>query len=155
MGSNVKRMAILMVIVMIAAVVGIVLYDNRDSLRKKGEAEVMAEQDAAETEQTQQIGENTRAFLTDETFFDPDKLPYSSIEKFEGKMLSLLMTSVQRDLRIQIVDNTGAPVTGETFCVILNKGDEYTDEDQDGIIHIEHLRAGTFGQCFLSVNSLI
>ena len=144
MGSNVKRMAILMVIVMIAAVAGIVLYDNRDSLRKKGEAEVMAEQDAAETEQTQQIGENTRAFLTDETFFDPDKLPYSSIEKFEGKMLSLLMTSVQRDLRIQIVDNTGAPVTGETFCVILNKGDEYTDEDQDGIIHIEHLRAGDY-----------
>lgn len=146
MGSNVKRMAILMVIVMIAAVVGIVLYDNRDSLRKKEEIEVMAQQDAAGTEETQagQIGENTRAFLTDETFFDPDKLPYSSIEKFEGKMLSLLMTSVQRDLRIQIVDNTGSPVTGETFCVVLNKGDEYTDEDQDGIIHIEHLRAGDY-----------
>ena len=146
MGSNVKRMAILMVIVMFAAVAGIVLYDNRDSLQKKREAEVMAQQEAAETPETQagQIGENTRAFLTDETFFDPDKLPYSSIEKFEGKMLSLLMTSVQRDLRIQIVDNTGNPVTGETFCVVLNRGDEYTDEDQDGIIHIEHLRAGDY-----------
>ena len=148
MGSNVKRMAVFMVIVMIAAVIGIVLYGNRESLRKQKEQAAMAGTEAGETEgmpeQAEQIGNDTRAFLADETFFDPDKLPYSSIEMYEGKGLSLLMTSVQRDLRIQVVDNSGKLVTGENFCVILNKQDEYTDEDQDGIIYIDHLRAGDY-----------
>lgn len=143
MGSNVKRMTIFMVIVMFAAVIGIVLYDNRDSFRKEKVA-VMAEPGTDEMAEAGQIGENTRAFLADETFFDPDRIPYSSIEKYEGKGLSLLMTSVQRDLRIQVVDNAGNIVTGETFCVTLNKGDEYIDENQDGIIYIEHLRAGDY-----------
>ncbi len=148
MGSNVKRMAVFMVIVMIASVIGIVLYGNRESLRKQKEQAAMAGTEAGETEgmpeQAEQIGNDTRAFLADETFFDPDKLPYSSIEMYEGKGLSLLMTSVQRDLRIQVVDNAGKLVTGENFCVILNKQDEYTDEDQDGIIYIDHLRAGDY-----------
>lgn len=146
MGSNVKRMAIFMVIIMFAAVIGIVLYGNRMSQRKR-DAAAMAQQEAEETsEEVQggQIGDDTRAFLADETFFDSDKLPYSSIEKYEGKGVSLLMTSVQRDLRIQIVDNNGNLAEGENFCVVLNKKDEYVDEDQDGVIYIEHLRAGDY-----------
>ena len=86
MGSNVKRMAVFMVIVMIAAVIGIVLYGNRESLRKQKEQAAMAGTEAGETEgmpeQAEQIGNDTRAFLADETFFDPDKLPYSSIEMY-------------------------------------------------------------------------
>lgn len=147
MGSNVKRMVIFMVIVMLAAVIGIVLYSNRDSLQKDKETAAMAEEETEGTAaegQTGQIGEDTRAFLDDETFFDSDRQPYSSIEKFEGRGVSLLMTSVEKDLRIQIVDNAGELVTGETFCVILNKDDEYMDEDQDGVIHIENLRAGDY-----------
>ncbi len=146
MGSNVKKMVIFMIIFMFAAVIGIVVYDNRDSIWNPAE-ETMAEQGTEGTaagETGGQIGDNTRAFLSDETFFDSDKLPYSSIEKYEGKGLSLLMTSVQKDLRIQIVDNAGNLVTGENFCVVLNKGEEYTDDDQDGIIYIEHLRAGDY-----------
>ena len=125
MGSNVKRMAVFMVIVMFAAVAGIVWYGNHTSRQKKEEA-AMAQQDGQMQGESQggQIGEDTRAFLTDETFFDPDKQPYSSIEKYQGKGLSLLMTSVQRDLRIQIVDNAGNLVKGENFCVVLNKTDE-------------------------------
>ena len=145
MGSNVKRMAVFMVIVLFAAVAGIVWYVNHTSRQKKEDA-AMAQQDGQMQGESQggQIGEDTRAFLTDETFFDPDKQPYSSIEKYQGKGLSLLMTSVQRDLRIQIVDNAGNLVKGENFCVVLNKTDEYTDEDQDGVIYIEHLRAGDY-----------
>lgn len=148
MGSNVKRMAIFMVILMMAAVIGIVLYANRDSFKTAEQTADMTQQQeedaAAGAGEVKQIGSDTRAFLGDETFFDPDKAPYSSIEKMDGKNLSLLMTSVQKDLRIQIVDNAGKLVTGENFCVILNGDEEYTDEDQDGVIYIEYLRAGDY-----------
>ncbi len=144
MGSNVKRIIILLIILMFVAVGGIVLYANirsGDESAKTGEPEA---ESGTEEAGTLQIGDDTRAFLEDETFFEPDKQPYSSIEKMEGKNLSLLMTSVQKDLRIQIVDNAGKLVEGESFSVVLNGDKEYTDDDQDGVIYIEHLRAGEY-----------
>lgn len=147
MGSNVKRMTIFMVIIMFAAIIGIVLYANRDSLGSMAETANMSEElndGTAESITPKQIGKDTKAFLSDETFFNPDKKPYTSIDKVEENNLTLLMTSIQKDLRIQIADNSGNPVTGENFCVVLNKDEEYTDEDQDGVIYIEHLRAGDY-----------
>lgn len=148
MGSSMKRMTILIVVFMFAAVIGIVLYANKDTLSARMEKSVSAEaENAAEalvSGEDKQIGSDTRAFLSDETFFDPDKQPYSSIEIMDGKSLSLLMTSVQKDLRIQIVDNAGKLVTGENFCVTLNGDKEYQDEDRDGVIYIEYLRAGEY-----------
>lgn len=147
MGSNVKKIVVFMVILMFAAVIGIVIYADRSSLPESQETMNETEQDGENgtgQSEIKQIGSDTKAFLSDETFFDPDKEPYSSIEKMDGNYLSLLMTSVEKDLRIQIVDNAGKPVTGENFCVVLNEDKEYTDEDQDGIIHIEHLRAGDY-----------
>lgn len=148
MGSSLKRMTILIVVFMFAAVIGIVLYANKDALSARMEKSVSAEaENAAEASvsgEDKQIGSDTRAFLSDETFFDPDKQPYSSIEIMDGKSLSLLMTSVQKDLRIQIVDNAGKLVTGENFCVTLNGDKEYQDEDRDGVIYIEYLRAGEY-----------
>ncbi len=144
MGSNIKRIVILMIVLMFVAVAGIVLYANIRSEEKAVQTAQMDTETGAGEGETLQIGDNTRAFLGDETFFDPDKQPYSSIEKMEGKNLSLLMTSVQKDLRIQIVDNAGKLVEGEAFCVVLNGDKEYVDEDKDGIIYIEYLRAGDY-----------
>lgn len=143
MGSNVKRIIILLILFMFVSVGGIVLYAN---IQSSPEVEETAgiEESVTENAEPMQIGDDTRAFLGDETFFEPDKQPYSSIEKMDGKNLSLLMTSVQKDLRIQIVDNAGKLVTGEEFCVVLNGDKEYKDEDKDGIIYIEYLRAGEY-----------
>ena len=143
MGSNVKRIIILLILFMFVAVGGIVLYANIQSSPKVEET-ANVEESVSEDAEPLQIGNDTRAFLGDETFFEPDKQPYSSIEKMDGKNLSLLMTSVQKDLRIQIVDNAGKLVTGEEFCVVLNGDKEYKDEDKDGIIYIEYLRSGEY-----------
>lgn len=144
MGSNVKRTVIWMILFMFVAVAGIFLYANIRSEGEQAETVVLEEESVPEEKETMQIGNNTRAFLSDDTFFDPDKQPYSSIEKIDGKNLSLLMTSVQKDLRIQIVDNAGKLVTGENFCVVLNGNREYMDDDKDGVIYIEYLRAGEY-----------
>ncbi|TCL59300.1 glycosyl hydrolase family 25 [Kineothrix alysoides] len=148
MGSRLKNMTVFLVIIMFVAVMGSVLYANKDFFNKREEQEVSAEvPESTKTQedvQTAQIGSDERSFLTDETFFDPDKKPYSSIEKMSEKNLSLLMTSVEKDLRIQVVDNAGKLVKGESFCAVLNGDKEYPDEDQDGVIYIDHLRAGSY-----------
>ena len=149
MGSNVKHVVIWMIVLMFVAVAGIFLYANIRSDEEREASAALEEEGGAGEEgvaqaDPMQIGNDTRAFLADETFFDPDKQPYSSIEKIDGKSLSLLMTSVQKDLRIQIVDNAGKLVTGENFCVVLNGNKEYQDDDKDGVIYIEYLRAGDY-----------
>ncbi|NLL77823.1 MAG: hypothetical protein GX235_11370 [Clostridiales bacterium] len=148
MGSKLKNVTIFLVIVMFVAVIGTVLYANKSLFIEKEKQEILPEgressEQPADTE-AKRIGSDERAFLLDDTFFDSDKGAYSSIEKMSEKNLSLLMTSVQKDLRIQVVDNAGELVTGETFCVVLNGDKEYLDEDQDGVIYIDHLRAGSY-----------
>lgn len=148
MGSNLKRVTIFMVIVVVAVILGVVVYTNRSTLKKTEKVAVSVSEGSTEetplSEEKGFVGEDTRAFLEDETFFDSEKKPYSSVGKMEGKNLSLLMTSVQKDLRIQIVDNAGKPVSGVPFGVVLNGDKEYTDEDEDGVIYIAHLRAGQY-----------
>ena len=89
-----------------------------------------------------QIGDDLSAFMEDETFFDPEINPILEAARDQADRLSLIVTSVERDLRIQIVDNDGNPVTGESFYVSLRDMGEYKDLDKDGIIYIGDLAAG-------------
>ena len=91
-----------------------------------------------------QIGNDLSAFLKDNTFFDPEVNPILEAAKDAASRLSLVVTSVEKDLRIQIVDVHGEPVTGESFFVSLDGSEQYKDLDQDGVIYIGHLAAGEY-----------
>lgn len=91
-----------------------------------------------------QIGNDLSAFLNDNTFFDPEVNPILEAAKDAASRLSLVVTSVEKDLRIQIVDVAGEPVTGESFFVELDGLEQYKDLDQDGIIYIGDLAAGEY-----------
>ena len=56
----------------------------------------------------------------------------------------MMVTSVEKDLRIQIVDTQGELVTGESFLVRLDGLGEYKDLDKDGVIYIGDLSAGEY-----------
>jgi len=97
-------------------------------------------------------------FLKDETFFDRDAS--SGFQSLEGQnsLYDLLVTSVEKDLRIKIVDVLGEPVSGQAFYVTLQgegmdakeaSGVVYKDLDQDGIIYIGGLQAGEY---YVSLN---
>lgn len=90
-----------------------------------------------------QIGNDLQAFMQDETFFDSDT-HYQSIEIYSGKAVSIVMSSVAKDLRIMIVNSSGKLVTGFPFTVTIQGLGEYTDTDRDGIIYIDKLRAGEY-----------
>ena len=91
-----------------------------------------------------QIGNDLKAFLKDNTFFDQEVNPILEAAKDNSNRLSLVATSIEKDLRIQIVDNEGSPVTGESFYVRLDGLGDYKDLDQDGIIYIGDLDSGDY-----------
>ena len=165
MGSSVKVIAISIIIFMLLAVIGIVSYGNEQE--KAREAVQLSEENTVEIAQGSQagmelVGEDTRAFLKDDTFFDADSgvvqpsytvpaaeeqaagTQEAEMPEAEGKEVSLLMTSVAKDLRVRIVDSTGKLEEGTEFCITLNQKDEYKDEDKNGVIYIENLSAGEY-----------
>ena len=104
--------------------------------------EMTAQEEAVETEDGQ-IGGDLSAFLRDETFFDPE-VKFKSIESYSGRSVSLMMSSVAKDLRIMVVDSVGRLVTGADFTVTIQDVGEYTDNDKDGVIYVDGLRSGEY-----------
>ena len=135
-------------IFLFVALVGVIAAANLETVKQKlGLASDEGMEEAAMTEESDgnggQRGDDLSAFLRDETFFDPE-VKFKSIETYSGRSVSLIMSSVAKDLRIMIVDSVGNLVTGTPFTVTVQGAGEYTDSDQDGIIYIDGLRAGEY-----------
>ncbi len=71
-------------------------------------------------------------------------------EEEEIVQLYLATTSIEKDLKVKIVDANSKVVTGEEFTIKVKedttgaKSTEYTDEDKDGIIYIDELEEGDY-----------
>ena len=155
MDSKLRKSAILASVTGILLVSLLVIYINSLSGNNKnspGENNVVSQTEAPESENAPgdgsvnsgQIGNNLSAFLNDNTFFDPEVNPILEAALEAASRLSLVVTSVEKDLRIQIVGTDGEPVSGESFYVQLDGIDKYKDLDQDGIIYIGDLAAGEY-----------
>lgn len=148
MGSKRIRRMLIAVILLFLAVAGALVAANLDTVKRKlglssyEQAEETASMEEADTEGGQR-GDDLSAFLHDETFFDPE-VKFKSIETYSGRNVYLMMSSVAKDLRIMIVDSVGRLVTGTPFVVEVRGVGEYTDNDEDGIIYIDGLRAGEY-----------
>ena len=110
--------------------------DNKPAQVNTEVVETMAED--------KQIGNDLQAFMRDETFFDSET-HYKSIETYSGKVVSLVISSVAKDLRIMVVNSSGKLESGFPFVVTIQGVGEYTDTDRDGVIYIDKLRAGEYG----------
>ena len=127
----------------------LVLFTNLP--QRKGTADAGGAVTSAGTQTDQDTGagqqgadkSNLSAFLQDEYFFDRDTKGTDRLYD-ETNRLSLIVTSVEKDLRVQIVDRENKPVEGESFYITLNGKDEYKDLDKDGVIYIGDLPAGEY-----------
>ena len=148
MDSKRMRRMLFDVIFVFIVVTGVIAVVNLDAVKEKlgfsayGQAQETAALEEAE-ETSGQRGGDLSAFLRDETFFD-EEVKFKSIETYSGRSVSLMMSSVAKDLRIMIVDSIGRLVTGNPFVVEVRGLGEYTDHDEDGIIYIDGLRAGEY-----------
>lgn len=160
MDSKLRRMAILSSLTVILLVALAVLYVNGaltagDSRNRpehaageaggqtQSSAEPPAEANVPSVGKLSE-GSSLSAFLEDALFFDPESNSSRGTQGEEAEMLSLVVTSVEKDLRIQIVDLAGAPVAGKSLYVALKGLGEYKDLDLDGVIYIGELAAGDY-----------
>lgn len=159
MDSRLRRMAIAASLGVILLVSLLVMYTNQENNRKQPVASVV--QPAPQTTEVKsqqsalqngQIGNDLKAFLQDNTFFDPEVNKVLEAAKNLKKQLSLITTSVEKDLRVQIVDSEGNPVKGESFYVSLAGLGEYKDLDQDGIVYIGDLDSGEYNVKLLPIS---
>lgn len=150
MDSKLKRLTILAAFSVILLTFLLVLLLNpggsRQTAAKPADAQTseQAQQDNGSVYQNGQIGNDLSAFLKDDTFFDPEQSSYLTEQYAAQDKLSLIVTSVEKDLRIQIVDGENEPVTGESFFVKISGLGEYKDLDKDGVIYIGDLPAGEY-----------
>lgn len=152
MDSKLKRYCILGSMGVILLVALLVLYANREPQgpnRGQSGSQATATPGPQTPEITydeygERIGNDLSAFLRDSTFFDPEENTWLEGKLDEQNRLSLMVTSVERDLRVQVVDFEGKPVTGQSFLVELEGQGEYKDLDQDGILYIGGLSSGEY-----------
>ncbi len=152
MDSRLRRMAILSCMVVIGLVSALVLYLNKpqegtgQGISQQGqEAEPGGEANPqGEGRPKGQIGNDLSAFLRDDSFFDQEVNLVLEAARDNASRLSLVVTSVEKDLRIQVVDAQGELVTGQSFFVELEGLGEYKDLDKDGVIYIGGLAAGEY-----------
>lgn len=149
MDSKKLRWTLFTVIIMFALITAVIIATNWDIVQKKfgmGETVEQVSSDVAEEGMDtgdKRLGSNLYAFMEDETFFDPE-VRYKSIETYSGRAVSLVMSSVAKDLRIMVVDSRGRLVAGVPFSIKIQELGEYVDDDEDGIIYIDGLRAGEY-----------
>ncbi|MCM1038884.1 MAG: glycoside hydrolase family 25 protein [Roseburia sp.] len=147
MDSKKLRRTLFIVIMMFFMITVVVMVANWEIVQEKLGIDTKTqsvEPVMAETEtEDKQIGSDLHAFMYDETFFDSDT-HYKSIETYSGRSVSLIMSSVAKDLRIMVVNSSGALVNGVPFSITVQGVGEYTDDDQDGVIYIDKLRAGEY-----------
>lgn len=150
MDSRLLRNAITITILMLLLVFAAVVLTNKNVTEqlfgpKQQEAVVTEEevQSVASEVPDKQVGDDLSAFLTDESFFDKDENT-DKLSMQYGKTASLFMTSVEKDLRIHVVDLVGNLIENEEFCVSIEGVGEYKDTDKDGIIYIKPLKAGEY-----------
>ncbi len=165
MDSKVRLRTIAVVLIAFLAVLPVVAFANADMLRRR----LFPEEEKQETEAGQetsglgletpfgiQVGDKLSAFESDPLFFDQsvgNGITLPNVPDHEN--LSLVLTSIEKDIRVQIVDILGKPVEGHAFFVtLLREGDaepvgQYKDLDRDGVIYAADLLPGIY-HAFLS-----
>lgn len=152
MDSKLRRMAIAASMAVILLVSLLVWYANKEDTPvyagKPANTSASAESAdtaAGATENGIQAGTgDLSAFLRDNTFFDEEENPILEAARDQSNSLSLIVTSVEKDLRIQVVDPEGELVAGQSFYVKVDGLGEYKDLDQDGVIYIGDVDAGEY-----------
>ena len=130
------------------------LVGNKSS--KKSDETVSADNDFQyEVETDGKIkGADLSAFLKDEKFFDKDNSNssnsddsvYEEVDE-NGELITnlvVLASSVERDIRVKIVDDKGNAVAGHDFMVEIADTGAYIDDNKDGVIHIRDLKPGEY-----------
>lgn len=155
MDSRAKRIAILIVlcamVVIMAAVAAVNFNALMEKSTKKNDSDAVSVSGQEIEEDGRVHGADLSAFLRDDEFFD-DNTPQNAAEEETQtdengnsiKILTLLASSVERDIRVKVIDDKGDTVIGQEFTVVVEDTGAYVDEDKDGVIRISDIKPGEY-----------
>ena len=154
MDSKGKKIGILFVLCTLLAVVAVVLFAGYNRLMGKETGK------AATDSMSKQIieadgkvhGADLSAFMKDSAFFDTQTSDGAGQNTYDEvdengepvRSLTVLASSVERDIRVKIVDDKGDAVLGQEFAVEVADTGVYVDEDKDGVILISDIKPGEY-----------
>lgn len=101
-------------------------------------------------EEEESVAEGEAGFTDlDSEFWSEDfSMPTAADGSETGNMLSLVLTSVEKDLKIKLVDENDTLVKDLAWGITVTdedgKDSSYEDEDTDGIIHLTDIKAGEY-----------
>lgn len=139
MDSRLKKQVIAAAVTMVAVVIVMVLVANEIKHDRSPKPEVVEtiETTTAKEKAPYDLDPNKDpyAYLGDDEFFDP------VVEHADPAVtLSILVSSVEKDLRVKVVNGHGELVTDQAFAVqvaqLNGKTSTYKDADKDGCIYI-------------------
>lgn len=146
MDSKMLRRALLAVTLFVLAVfVMILMLNGYGSKKKKPAMQVATEVDDEVCEEDGRIKDaDLKAWQYDETFFDPDGVmaKYARDDSTLDVMLSA--TSIEKDMRIRMLDENGHAVSGKVFSVDISGIGRFKDDDMDGMIYVGDLDPGMY-----------
>lgn len=157
MDSKGKKIGILFVLCSLLVVLAAVVLANYNKLMGKGSGPAAGSSvDSGSHEIIEADGKvhgaDLSAFMRDSDFFDAEVPNSSSQNTYDEvdengdlvRSLTVLASSVERDIRVKIVDDQGDVVAGEAFSVEVVDTGVYVDEDRDGIIMISDIKPGEY-----------
>ena len=142
MDSKLVKMGILIVSLFTVTVMLIVLAINgRFGVQKQNTSTAT---DVANTDETKEPMQDLGAWMSDETFFDEVKIGDGKYEVTDVKKADFMVSSIDKDIRILVMDEEGSVITGRRFRADISDLGEYSDEDRDGLIIIEDVSPGDY-----------
>lgn len=145
MDSKLLRRALLLVTLFVAFIFILILWLNGVFSPKQEPSSVKnASTDVVADESGMIIGSDLDAWKSDETFFDAKKIGDGKYENEAGIGVVLTASSVEKDLRIRILDDKGKLIRGKKFTVTIGNTMDVTDDDMDGVIHVTDLSPGDY-----------
>lgn len=156
MDSRLKRQVIAAAVLMVVLVAAMVVAANYIQKRRSPGADEAAE--AEDMQNAESGGSVTKA--ANEYGLDPDRDPYAFLKNDEffdplapersdpDITLSLLVSSVEKDMRVNVVNGRGELIKDQPFTVTLKDADgtehNYKDVDKDGSIYIAPVEPGDY-----------
>ena len=150
MDAKLRKTAVIISLALVAMTVLFVIWFNKwlDGKQQGNRQENGSSQSLVTGEEPSllpgQIGTDLSAFERDASFFDQDGNPFLEELLDQSSRLSLFVTSVEKDLRIQVRDVNDRIVTGESFYVTVKGMGDFKELDRDGVFYIGDLPAGEY-----------
>lgn len=157
MGSKGKKIGILLILCSLLVVMAAVVLMNYNKLMDKGSNPTASNNTDSVSHQIIEAdgkvhGADLSAFMKDSDFFDaevPNRSSQTTYDEVDEngesvRSLTVLASSVERDIRVKIVDDRGDMVSGEEFSVEIADIGVYVDDDKDGVIMVSDIKPGEY-----------